>query len=198
MKKKKKKPALRPVEPFKAFSFKSVNVQFRTSSLSCTLSLLSQSFHLSTWFPVGGQLSQVASLQGHQPTTVPFMLSCSLTSQLCPKLCFLFTIPSLSAAVFASSSLQEEKVLFPAQCSFSCSHLCCQPLLPSPFLQAVGVPVSSLLKELLVWVFGPYPVIVLLFPAGRGQAFILYYSLVLKWFQTHIYYLCCFSSFFSF
>lgn len=181
------------VEPFRAFSFPSTvcSLELHASALPSPCSSLS--FHSSTRFPVGGHLSQVTSLRGRQPTAVRPLHAVFLPHQ-----------PAVPQASLSAHSPQVTcsctRVLVPAggRGPLSCTArlfpdlTCSQPPLPPPFLPAVGAPGSLLLKELLAWFFGPYPVTVLLFPDGRGQACILYYSLC---FQTHVYCLCRLSSF---
>lgn len=85
------------------------------------------------------------------------------------------------------SSLQEEDVLCPARCGYCCSHLCCHPLLLPPFLQAVGVPVSSIQRK---FSFNSLTHIQLLSCSIRPDVAELFFSftgsLIFKWLQTHI------------
>lgn len=85
------------------------------------------------------------------------------------------------------SSLQEEDVLCPPRCGYCCSHLYCHPLLLPPFLQAVGVPGSSILRK---FSFNSLTHIQLLRCSIRPDVAELFFSftcsLIFKWLQTHI------------
>lgn len=96
-------------------------------------------------FRFSQQLFQITSLQGHPPTVLPLPLQLTLSQALLsvhnPQ--FIRTC----VCRMSLSSLQEEDVLCPPRCGYCCSHLYCHPLLLPPFLQAVGVPGSSILRK---------------------------------------------------
>lgn len=88
-------------------------------------------------FLLGGTFPRSLLCEAARPLpSVPCMPSSSLTSRLCPKLHSPLTGPRLPAAVSASSSPQEEGVLFPAPRG-------CSPI--SPVLSLRSRPRSYLL-----------------------------------------------------
>lgn len=165
--KKKKKASLRPIESLQAFWFKSVNVQFRTSSLSSALIACSSLFICWLGFLFSQQLSWIVTfLQGHQATAVPFVPSHSSSRDFASGFSFCSQMPNLSVAAGASCLTHSPRG---KRCLFPCTGwlFLFSPVLPAsppvPSLQTLSVPVSPICKN-----FGPYPIIVQLFPSWCG------------------------------
>lgn len=164
---KKKKASLRPIESLQAFWFKSVNVQFRTSSLSSALIACSSLFICWLCFLFSQQLSWIVTfLQGHQATAVPFVPSHSSSRDFASGFSFCSQMPNLSVAAGASCLTHPPRG---KRCPFPCAGwlFLFSPVLPAsppvPSLQTLSVPVSPICKN-----FGPYPIIVQLFPSWCG------------------------------
>lgn len=143
--------ASRPVESFKAFAFKSVNVQFRISKLSCASHCCC---NLSAHFcgvPFSQQLSPIPLCRATNPLLSPLCPCTPCPADFASSFTFCSQVSRFVCGLMAhlSHPSRRKNVLSPAHSACACPHPYCQPLLLPPFLQTVVCQGHPSLKKFL-------------------------------------------------